>query len=390
MVKGWVLTAVLLAITLGVIWGAADLTYRLLKDDIEPQISRAEGITSLSAISQEKLDDVIDSTGPYEDYHRIDPDLGWSISKNVDGERYSSNSIGIRGKREYPIEKPEGIEYRIAAFGDSFTHGDDVADESTWQYFMEEKNPKLEVMNFGVGGYGTDQAWLRYQLMGKPFEPDIVLIGFMVENINRNVNAFVTFYRRLSTPVTKPRFSLDSNNELVLHENTLKTKEDYIQFRDNQREYLQKLGQHDYYYQRLFLSKFDYNPVKLAYYIAVNITDPWVLDHNRQYNPRSEPFRVTLAILENFYKEAEREGSAPWIVIFPEMEDVAIARKGGLKRYKPLLDELKKRDMRVMEIVEGLKRKNQLSLGRLFNGHYTEYGNEIVADIILESLDLEP
>jgi hypothetical protein len=343
----------------------------------------------LTTTSKEKLEDVINSTDAYAEYHRIDPVLSWTIRKNVDGEVYNSNSIGIRGKREYPPRKPDGIRYRIAAFGDSFTHGDDVANEFTWEHFMEQKNPRLEVMNFGVGGYGTDQAWLRYQENGKRYNPDIVLIGFMVENINRNVNAFVPFYRRLSSPVSKPRFSLSGNGELVLHENMLKTKADYIELKNNQREMLRKLGQHDFYYQRLFLNEtFDYKPVKLAYYVYINFTDPWVWDHKRQYNPRSEPFRVTLRIIQEFYKEAEAAGSKPWVVIFPEAEDVMRARLEKVKRYQPLLDILEEQDLRFIDVLDGFKRKNILSIGRLFRGHYTKTGNELVSEIVLESLDL--
>lgn len=388
MVKSRVLSALVAVITLGVCWGAAHVTYNLLEDSIEPQISRSEGVTSLSAISKDKLEDVIDSEGAYAEYHRIDPVLGWTIAKDVDGEMYSSNSIGIRGKREYAVDKPAGVSHRIAAFGDSFTHGDDVANEHTWQRFMEREDPDLEVMNFGVGGYGTDQAWLRYQENGKPYDADIVLIGFMVENINRNVNAFVPFYRRLSSPVSKPRFSLDGNDELVLHENMLKTREDYIELRENQREMLRKLGRHDWYYQRLFLSDFDFKPIKLAWYIWVNVTDPWVVDHNRQYNTRSQPFRVTLRIIEEFYREAEADGSKPWVVVFPEMEDVMRARRAQVKRHQPLLDAFAERDMRFIDIVDGFERRDMLRLGKLFDGHYTETGNEIVAKILLEQLPL--
>lgn len=384
------MSAAATVITLGVCWGAADLTYRLLREDIEVQISRSEGITSLSATSEDKLKDVIESEGAYAEYHRIDPVLGWTIQSNVDGDVYSSNSIGIRGNREYAVEKPDGISHRIAAFGDSFTHGDDVADEYTWQHFMEQKNPRLEVMNFGVGGYGTDQAWLRYQQKGKRYNPDIVLIGFMVENINRNVNAFVPFYRRKSSPVSKPRFSLNDKDELVLHGNMLKTRNDYVELRDNQREMLRRLGRHDFYYQRLFLSDFDFKPVKLAYYVYVNVTSPWVLDHNRQYNPRSESFRVTLRIMEEFYEEAEAAGASAWIVVFPEMDDVMRARRGQVKRHQPLLDALADENLRFIDIVDGFERRNMLSLGTLFDGHYTETGNELVAEIVLKELELEP
>ena len=45
----------------------------------------------------------------------------------------------------------------------------------------------LEFENFGVPAYGLDQAFLRYQREGRPTHPQIVVIGFMEENIFRDV-----------------------------------------------------------------------------------------------------------------------------------------------------------------------------------------------------------
>src|SRR5439155_12092273 len=82
---------------------------------------------------------------------------------------------------------------RIAAFGDSFTHCDGVANSFTWEYLLERLNPALEVLNFGVGGYGTDQALLRYELEGMAFHPHIAILGFLPENIHRVVSVFRSF-----------------------------------------------------------------------------------------------------------------------------------------------------------------------------------------------------
>ena len=41
-----------------------------------------------------------------------------------------------------------------STFGDSFTHCNDVANAETWQRAMEDQNSKLEVLNFGMGGFG--------------------------------------------------------------------------------------------------------------------------------------------------------------------------------------------------------------------------------------------
>ena len=87
--------------------------------------------------------------------------LGWSIKENGSSELYQANSSGVRSNREYAFSPPRGVR-RISTFGDSFTHCDDVKNNETWQAIMESYDSNIEVINFGVGGFGLDQAYLRY------------------------------------------------------------------------------------------------------------------------------------------------------------------------------------------------------------------------------------
>lgn len=50
----------------------------------------------------------------------------------------------------------------IATYGDSHTAGAEVDDRETWQFYLE-KQLGYEVKNFGVGGYSTDQALLKFE-----------------------------------------------------------------------------------------------------------------------------------------------------------------------------------------------------------------------------------
>src|SRR5262249_18658903 len=79
--------------------------------------------------------------------------------------------------------------------------------------------PQTEVLNFGVPGYGPDQAWLRYQREGPTYAPCAVTIGYMLEDINRVVNR----YRPALFPITdllttKPRFVV-KDDQLTLMPN---------------------------------------------------------------------------------------------------------------------------------------------------------------------------
>jgi hypothetical protein len=147
-------------------------------------------------------------------YLILSPSLGWTInpdSTSVDGLNHS-NSQGLRASRDYaPTPAPGRI--RMAAFGDSFTHCNDVANDETWEAYLEARDRRLEILNFGVGGYGPDQALLRYRQDGSRFKSHIVVIGFSSENIRRTVNTYRPLYdRRAPNPFAKPRFRLDGDH----------------------------------------------------------------------------------------------------------------------------------------------------------------------------------
>lgn len=149
---------------------------------------------------------------PFDVY---DPVRGWALRPALrdlpvfDGKTLSSNSKGIRGNAEYSYRKsPEAP--RIGVFGDSFTFGDEVSDEETFSHRLGQLLPGTEVLNFGVHGYGDDQALLYLQQEGMKYHPDLVILGFVFADVERNVLAFRDY--------AKPRFVL-ARGKLVL-ENT--------------------------------------------------------------------------------------------------------------------------------------------------------------------------
>lgn len=141
-----------------------------------------------------------------------DPVLGWSYTPSRTTGEYSINAEGLRADREY-TQAPPPDTLRIALFGDSFVAGDEVPYDGTLAVQLENdlkaRGLNAEVLNFGVGGYGMDQAYLRWQQQGRAYSPDIVVFGFQPENMTRNVNILPIYLRQDSTPFTKPRYVLD-------------------------------------------------------------------------------------------------------------------------------------------------------------------------------------
>ena len=188
------------------------------------------------------------------------PELGWSIRAGGVNGQFRANSAGLRADREYS-SLPSISRVRVAAFGDSFTHGDEVAQQDTWQAALERADPELEVLNFGVPGYGPGQAYLRYQQLGRRFGPDIVLIGFMSENVHRAVNRFRPFYTRAGgIPFSKPRFVLEGQ-QLRLIPNPLRDAEDYQALLADPESVLRRLSVNDPHYgDRYYAPWFDWSP----------------------------------------------------------------------------------------------------------------------------------
>jgi len=96
------------------------------------------------------------------------------------------NAQGFRGP-EVALEKPPGT-FRIACLGDSQTFGHGVGDDESWPAnlaaCLHERLPgrSLEVLNCGVGGFETEEELALYEKRVRAFHPDLVLLGFFLND----------------------------------------------------------------------------------------------------------------------------------------------------------------------------------------------------------------
>jgi len=134
--------------------------------------------------------------------HRHDPTLGWVPREGVRQEGLTTNSLGMRGPVDVPLEKPPG-ERRIVVVGDSFTFGHGVKDEEVWTEKLAQRIGGVRVLNLGVPGYGLDQQCLRLEELGMRLAPDLVLVGLFGPDLDRNELRF--------RDAPKPRFVLDGD-----------------------------------------------------------------------------------------------------------------------------------------------------------------------------------
>ena len=128
------------------------------------------------------------------------------------------NALGLRGPDIDP-EPPEGAT-RIVAIGDSYTAGWEVPLDERWTAWLGDRlsagDQRVEVVNLGVPGFGTDREYLLYQAYGHTLQADIVLLVMYVEN-DVSDNAIAQWESPDLLVQTRPFFTLDEVGALVEH-----------------------------------------------------------------------------------------------------------------------------------------------------------------------------
>ena len=127
-------------------------------------------------------------------FYTGDIERGWALRPEAEGwdvteakEYIQINSDGLRD-REHPLEKPMDT-LRIAVLGDSYAEALNVPMEKAFWSVLERQisscpnleRKRVEVINFGVSGYGTAQEFLTLPHVWK-YSPDIVLLAFYAGN----------------------------------------------------------------------------------------------------------------------------------------------------------------------------------------------------------------
>lgn len=140
------------------------------------------------------------------------------------------NSSGLRD-REHAKQKPANT-FRIAVLGDSFAEARQVPIEDTFWAILEKKlqgcpgvaGKQVEVLNFGVSGYGTAQELITLRREVWDYSPDLVLLAVTLGNDIRDNS------RTLSQDGPRP-FFVYRGDKLVLDDSMLKERSKSLGYR---------------------------------------------------------------------------------------------------------------------------------------------------------------
>jgi hypothetical protein len=143
-------------------------------------------------------------------WYQLDREAGWQLHPHRHGW-YIADGVkspvhitpaGTRD-REHTLDKPDGV-YRIAVLGDEYSEAMAVPVQKTWWWqlprelqrcgFQPDKLP--EVLNFGVGGYGTAQEYVVLETKAVRYQPDLVVLQFSPNDVMDNSPALALEKRR--------------------------------------------------------------------------------------------------------------------------------------------------------------------------------------------------
>ena len=313
-------------------------------------------------------------------YVAPDAELGWCVQASARTDLGATNPQAARGgpAEGYLATVPPG-KVRVLTFGDSFAHCDEGADADTWQAQLQGIRADVEAVNFGVPGYGTDQAFLRWRRESARLQSTVSLLCIWPEDICRNLNLDRFYMVPQGMPAAKPRFVLRGGTLELVGQPCVAT--DGVPARPEA-----LLMEHEawmspaetewraWYHVRFLrlassaLAMVERRSKRAAIYAG---TDPRGND-------------VTFAICSQFVEEARARGTRPVVVLIP-MRDLLAEYPGGEKSL-PLVRMLRDAGIETWDLSPEFARAPDLDRLNPPKRHMTAAGNRVIAEALAKLL----
>ncbi len=167
-----------------------------------------------------------------------DADLGWVHcgvvhTNGVDRSKtfYHYEADGAR-KVVHFADRP----CRVHAYGDSFTHCDQVSDGETWEEYLAA-HLQEPIRNYGVGGYGVYQAYKRMLAVEKRNSAEYIIFNIYDDDHFRNLDAWRSIRVGAGSQCgfTLPHLRVNVGQDRCAQiENLLRTRDEVLKLRDEE------------------------------------------------------------------------------------------------------------------------------------------------------------
>jgi len=320
----------------------------------------------------------------------VDEELGWPPPSMA--TKLPRDSTGAKFNAEFPAPGPACA----SAYGDSFVWGEEIPPADGW---IEQLSHRLgcRVANYGVSGYGTDQAFLRFRRTTTDEAP-LALLGIFPENIIRNVNQYRAFAGYAAHPVSlKGRFVLDAAGRLAWVPRPRLDEEGFVMLNRVPaaalpNEYLLPDTR-----DGPVTSRFPYTltlfhvALKPRLWARFAGRPSWSAFYERGHP--SEALALTAAIAEAFAREAKQRGKQALVVMLPGASSFRGRAKYADFEYASLTATLTAAGVDVFDAGPALLATlGDRSYCALYlqpdrcDGHYGTFGSTVVADVVAAEL----
>ena len=304
-----------------------------------------------------------------------DPLLGWTVgpSRQSANGLYQSSAEGIRAPGENSSFRSNIGQVDIAMVGDSFTFGEEVTYEESYGHQLEQMlGSPFRVLNFGVPGYGLAQMFLRYERDVRPWNPKIVIFGFISDDLSRTlwIYPFLGNFR-WNNPYSKPRFILEEG-ELRNVNMPLLTPDDIFS-----RESIAELPLVEYQ------KEYDSSEWERHFYHASYLIRLLLSWHSSSPDERDETseealLSINARLLQAFVTLATQEGTIPLVVYLPVESEL-----NRLSRQPLAKQVLERAGIAYVDPTSCLLEVNPSGRFAPLNGHYASQGNLAIAKCLL-------
>jgi hypothetical protein len=322
---------------------------------------------------------------------------GWQIAE---GHAYVRiNSAGFRDS-EHSQSKPRDTE-RIAVLGDSFAQAEQVPmHDAFWKVAERELSrcpaltgSKVEVLNFGVDGYGTAQELITLRRRVWDYHPDVVALAFTIDN------DFTDNSRQLADGKIRPFFEL-RQGKLVL-DDSFRNLPEWRRFTSWPHRWARRLSDHSRLLQLVFR-------VKLVISMRNDVRED---ADAGPYRAAADPvwrdtWRVTEALLAQMNREVKAHGADFLVMIIPGGDEVypdrafrqAVMKREGaadlLIANKELVAFGDREGIRVLDLAPSFQAYADLhhaflhgfSNTKLGYGHWNSLGHLLAGRILAQTL----
>ena len=320
--------------------------------------------------------------GTIRAYLVYDETLGWTVGPSRtsrDGVHFSS-AEGVRAATPGVTLPRTTDKVRIAIVGDSFAFAEHVKFEEPFGHLLDEAlGTDVEVLNFGVPGYGVDQSYLKLRKEVLGWKPDIVVLGFPMHDFYRSMTVYPFInWQSWNMPFSKARFVWEQGELRAVNLPTVRPDKMFAMPSISDLPHLQ----HDEGYRAgdWRISAWDLSYVKRW----LTRQFPRWSDMPARFG-EAEILRLNTEILKQFVRTAEENDMVPLLVFFPLMPELELSARGSETRSQRSLKGL---NMQVLDTTPCL-----LDAGTVDNAylpgdpHYSALGNAAVAKCIRSALE---